>query len=53
MSTFDLISEARVQYLRSPQTRQDWVAYLRTVETLRRQSDQDREARIYPDGGGS
>lgn len=35
----DAIAAARRRYLDSPRSRRDWLLYLETVETLRRQRD--------------
>jgi hypothetical protein len=39
MNTIDGIAAARRRYLESPRSRFDWVVYVDTVETLRRERE--------------
>lgn len=44
MTTIDAIAAARKRYLDSPRSRRDWIAYVQTVEKLRK----EREGVIDP-----
>ncbi len=49
MSTLDAIAAARRRYAESPKSRRDWILYVETVETLRRQREGYRIRRAASD----